>query len=64
MNGLHETVMDSRDGAVARKCGSGSTPGLGVIRGLSLMLVLVLISIGRCRQLVLCANYIDINKVT
>ena len=39
--------MGSRDGAVVRalafhQCGPGSIPGSGVIRGLSLLLVLVL----------------------
>ena len=40
------TTLGSRDGAVVRalashQCGPGSTPGLGVICGLSLLLVLV-----------------------
>ena len=43
--------MGSRDGAVVRalvshQCGPGSIPGLGVICGLSLLLVLVLASRG------------------
>ena len=43
--------MESSDGAVvralaSRQCGSGSIPGLGVICGLSLLLVLVFSSRG------------------
>ena len=42
--------MGSRDGAVMRglashQCGPGSTPGPGVICGLSLLLVLVLVQV-------------------
>ena len=43
----HSKLTESRDGAVVRalvshQCGPGSIPGLGVICGLSLLLVLVL----------------------
>ena len=48
---LNKNIMGSRDGAVvehlpptqaSHQCGPGSIPGLGVICGLSLLLVLVL----------------------
>ena len=58
----------SRDGTVVRalashQCRPGSIPGLVVICGLSLLLVIVLAPrgfsrFGKCPQLVLCAKYI------